>query len=39
MENGNLHGLMSSYTTADSAVHALADVWLQQAAVAASQVL
>jgi hypothetical protein len=39
VENGNLHGLVSSFTTADGAVHALDDVWLQQATVAASQVL
>ncbi|RFO98454.1 hypothetical protein DIC66_00750 [Rhodoferax lacus] len=38
-ENGNLHGLVSSYTTADGAEHELADVWLQQATVAASHVL
>jgi hypothetical protein len=32
MENGNTLGLVSSYTTADGAVHDLADVWFQQGA-------
>jgi hypothetical protein len=31
-DNGNLHGLVSSYTTADGLVHELADVWFQQGA-------
>jgi hypothetical protein len=31
-DNGNLHGLVSSYTTTDGAVHDLADVWFQQGA-------
>jgi hypothetical protein len=32
MENGNTLGMVSSYTTADGAVHDLADVWFQQGA-------
>jgi hypothetical protein len=31
-ENGNLHGLVSSYTRTDGSVHELADVWFQQGA-------
>jgi hypothetical protein len=33
--NGNLIGLLSSYTTTDGVIHQLADVWLQSAAAAA----
>jgi len=32
VENGNVHGLVSSYTTTDGVVHELADVWFQQGA-------
>lgn len=39
VEHGNLHGLVSSYTTQDGVVHALTDVWLQQAVAPASHVL
>jgi hypothetical protein len=31
-DNGNLHGLVSSYTSTDGSVHELADVWFQQGA-------
>ena len=30
VENGNVHGLISSYSTTDGASHELADVWFQQ---------
>lgn len=30
VENGNVHGLVSSYRTTDGATHELADVWFQQ---------
>ncbi|MBV5318809.1 MAG: hypothetical protein JZU50_13505, partial [Desulfobulbaceae bacterium] len=32
VDNGNLHGLESSYTTIDGKVHELTDVWFQQGA-------
>jgi hypothetical protein len=32
-DNGNLVGLVSNYTTADGAVHGMADVWFQTSAV------
>ncbi len=39
VEHGNLHGLISSYTTADGVVHELADVWLAQAALASQHAI
>jgi hypothetical protein len=36
VENGNAHGLVSSYTTADGSSHEVVDVWLSKQSVTAA---